>query len=78
MIFDLQGHGRGVDNCQSSSPKTDKRGTGSHSRPAFRERGVLQEHVTHSQVHVTVDVSSLNLTYKDNAPVDAMPMVRNR
>lgn len=71
-MFDLQGHGRGVDNCQSSSPKTDKGGTGSHSRPAFRERGVLQKHVTHSQVHVTVDVSSLNLTYKDNAPVDAM------
>lgn len=57
-MFDVQGHGGGVDNCQSSSPKTNERGTGSHSRPAFRERGVLQEHATHSQVHAAVDESS--------------------
>lgn len=62
-MFDLQGHGRGVDECQSSSTETDERGTGSYSRSAFRERGVLQEHVAHSQVHVTSVSLLLNLTY---------------
>lgn len=49
-MLSLQSHGRGADECQSSSAETDKRGTRSHSGPAIRERGVLQEHGAHSQV----------------------------
>lgn len=52
-MYDLQGHGRGADERQGSSTETDQRGTGSHSRSAFRERGVLQEHVAYSPVLVT-------------------------
>lgn len=55
FVYDLQGHGRGADERQGSSTETDQRGTGSHSRSAFRERGVLQEHVTYSPVLVTSD-----------------------
>lgn len=70
-MFDLQGHGRGIDECQSSSTETDKRGTGSHSRSAFREGGVLQEHVTHSQVQSIwlINTSQSTFSWKQHGTV---------